>query len=120
MLVQVFLVVPDDPDVLLESGGSLERAGGALLVDAPLRLEIVPHAVLDSALGRLLYQGLQRNAAEPALFRSSEKWHVGEREELRDLRTRTRGNEARKVGHEHKVRARTKECARSPRESKNR
>jgi hypothetical protein len=39
---------------------------------APLRLEIVPHAALDGTLGRLLHRELQRNAAEPALFRSLE------------------------------------------------
>jgi len=120
ILVHDFLVVPDEPDVLLEGEGSLERAGGALLVDAPLRLEVVPHAALDGALDRLLHPGLQRNAAEPALFRSSEKEQVGEREELRDLQTRTKGNEARKVGQEQKMRARTKEYARSPRGSTNR
>jgi hypothetical protein len=96
--VQGFLVVPDEPDVLLEGEGSLERAGGALPVDAPLRLEVVPHAALGGSLGRLFHQGLQRNAYEPALFRSSEKEHVGEREALRDLQTRTKGNEAREVG----------------------
>ena len=120
VLVQGFLVVPNEPDVLLEGEGSLERAGGALPEDALLRLEVVPHAALDGALGRLLHPGLQRNAAEPALCRSSEKAHVGEREELRDLQTRTKGNEAREVGQVQKMRARTKKYARSPRGSKNR
>ena len=53
--------------------GSLKRAGGALPVDAPIHLEVVPHSVLDGSLVRLLHPGLQQNAAEPALFRSSEK-----------------------------------------------
>jgi hypothetical protein len=41
----------------------------------------------EPALGRLLHPGLQRDMAEPARFRSLEKFHVGERAELRDLRT---------------------------------
>ena len=78
-------------------------------------------AILDVALGCLLRPGLQRNAAEPALCGSSEKAHVGEREELRDLPTRTKGNEVtREVGQEQKIRARTKKYARSPRGSKSR
>jgi hypothetical protein len=101
--------------------GSLERAGGALPVHAPLRLVVVPHAILDGALGCLLHPGLQRNAAEPALCGSSEKAHVGERKELRDLQTRTKGNEVtREVGQEQKMRARTKKYARSPRGSTSR
>ena len=99
VLVQGFLVVPNEPDVLLEGEGSLERAGGALPVHAPLRLVVEPHAILDGALDCLLHPGLQRNAAESALRGSSEKAHVGEREELRDLQTRTKGNEVtREVG----------------------
>jgi hypothetical protein len=50
ILVQGFLVVPDEPDVLLEGEGSLERAGGALPEDAPLRLKFCrmrPSAVLS-------------------------------------------------------------------------
>jgi hypothetical protein len=42
-------VVPEKPDVLLEGEGSLERAGGALPIDAPLRLYVCcmrPSAVL--------------------------------------------------------------------------
>ena len=69
ILAQGLLEVPNDPDVLIKGGGFLERAGGALPVDALLRLEVVLHAVYDGALGRLLHPGLQRNAAEPALFR---------------------------------------------------
>jgi hypothetical protein len=38
ILVQGFLVAPDESDVLLEGESSLERAGGALPVHAPLRL----------------------------------------------------------------------------------
>ena len=113
-------MVPDEPDVLLEGEGSLERAGGALLVDAPLRLEVVLHAALEGSLGRVLHPGLQRNVAELALFRSSEKKQVGKSEELRDLQTRTKGNEAREVGQEHKMPVRSKKYARSPRGSKNR
>jgi hypothetical protein len=71
--MQVFFAVSDEADVLLEGEGSLERTGGALPVGAQLRLEVVPHAALDSALGRLLHPGLQRNAADPAPLRSSEK-----------------------------------------------
>ena len=120
VLVQGFLVVPNEPDVLLEGEGSLERAGGALPVRAPLRLVVVADAALDGALGRLLRPGLQWNAADPAVFESSEKEHVGEREALRDLQTRTKGNEAWKMGQEQKMRARTKKYARSPRGSTSR
>ena len=59
ILVQVFLMVPNEPGVLLEG--------------APIRLEVLPNAFLGGAHGRLFNPGLQRNAAEPALFRSSEK-----------------------------------------------
>jgi hypothetical protein len=48
---------------------------------------------------------------------------VGQRshEELRDLQTRTKGNEVtREVGQEQKMRARTKKAAHSPRGSKSR
>ena len=108
-------MVPNEPDVLLEGEGSLERAGGALPENASLRQEVLPHAALDGALGRLIYPGLQRNAAEPALCRSSEKAHVGEREELRDLQTRTKGNEVtREVGQEQKMRAHKEICALTP------
>ena len=49
------------------------------------------------------------------------KAHVGERKKLRDLQTRTKGNEVtREVGQEHKIRARTKKYARLPRGSTNR
>jgi hypothetical protein len=49
---------------------------------------------------------------------SSEKAHVGERKELRDLQTRKKGNEVtREVGQEQTMQARTKKKARSPRGS---
>ena len=92
---------------------------GAICAARCTRPTVVPHAILDGALGCLFHPGLQRNAAEPALCGSSEKEHVGERKELRDLQTRTtKGNEVtREVGQEQKMRARTKKYARSPRGS---
>ena len=44
-----FFVVPDEPDMQLEGEGSLEQAGGALPVDAPLRLEVVPFFIAFSS-----------------------------------------------------------------------
>jgi hypothetical protein len=58
---------------------------------------------------------------ELALCGFLKKAHVGEREELRDLQTQTKGNEVtREVGQEQKMRARTKKAAHSPRGSKSR
>ena len=68
-----------------------------------------------------LFHVICAELVEPALCGSSEKAHVGEREELRDLQTRTKGNEVtREEGQEKKMRARTKKAAHSPRGSKSR